>query len=278
MEGLFGQGKTPAQKMKEYQRGIKKSVREMERERTNLERQEKKLMADIKKEAKEGRMDSAKIMAKDLVRTRGYIKKMFKMKSHMEAISLRLTTMQSSQQMVRMGTRAADPTRSLTAERALPPDPRTAQAQSMKGITKIMGRMNAKMNMPQIQKIMMEFEKQNEVMGMKEEMMDDAMDDAFADDADSEEARSSLLTAASGAGRTSSGAHRAQTRARCLAPTPILDPTLCAGGQHPGQHLCGARRRGHSGDCGHADCECLRSSTINNSPAGGGGSSGGRRR
>ena len=36
MEGLFGQGKTPAQKMKEYQRGIKKSVREMERERTNL--------------------------------------------------------------------------------------------------------------------------------------------------------------------------------------------------------------------------------------------------
>merc|ERR1719321_1948617 len=47
-------------------------------------------------------------------------------------------------------------------------------AQSMRGITRIMGRMNAKMNMPQIQKIMMEFEKQNEVMGMKEEMMDDA--------------------------------------------------------------------------------------------------------
>jgi len=159
MDNLFGMGKTPAQKMKEYQRGIKKSVREMDRERTHLERQEKKLMADIKKEAKEGRMESAKVMAKDLVRTRGYIKKMFKMKSHMEAISLRLTTMQSSTQM----------------------------AQSMKGITKIMGRMNAKMNLPQIQKIMMEFEKQNEIMGMKEEMFDDAMSDAFADDEDSEE-------------------------------------------------------------------------------------------
>ena len=87
--------------MREYQRSIKKSVREMDRERTTLERQEKKLMADIKKEAKEGRMDSAKIMAKDLVRTRNYIKKMHKMKSHMEAISLRLTTMASSAQMVR---------------------------------------------------------------------------------------------------------------------------------------------------------------------------------
>ena len=34
----------------------------------------------LKKEAKAGRNESAKIMAKDLVRTRGYIKKMFKMK------------------------------------------------------------------------------------------------------------------------------------------------------------------------------------------------------
>jgi len=145
--------------MKGYQRSIKKSVREMDRERTTLERQEKKLMADIKKEAKAGRNETAKIMAKDLVRTRGYIKKMFKMKSHMEAISLRLTTMQSSQQM----------------------------AHSMKGVTKIMGKMNAKMNLPQIQMIMQEFEKQNEMMGMKEEMMEDAMDDAFADDEDEEE-------------------------------------------------------------------------------------------
>ena len=98
---LFGQGKTPAEKMKEYNRNIKRSIREMDRERTQLERQEKKLMTDIKKEAKEGRVDSAKIMAKDLVRTRNYIKKMYKMKSHMEAVSLRLQTMQSSAQMVR---------------------------------------------------------------------------------------------------------------------------------------------------------------------------------
>ena len=99
---LFGAGKTPQEKIKEYGRQIKRSIRDMDRERGALERQEKKLMTDIKKEAKEGRVDSAKIMAKDLVRTRGYIKKMYKMKSHMEAVSLRLQTMQSSAQMVRL--------------------------------------------------------------------------------------------------------------------------------------------------------------------------------
>jgi len=145
--------------MKEYKRNIQKSVRELDRERNSLERQEKKLMADIKKEAKAGRNDTAKIMAKDLIRTRGYIKKMYKMKSHLEAISLRLTTMQTTNQM----------------------------ATSMKQVSKVMGKMNKQMNLPKIQEIMMNFEQENEKMAVKEEMMDDAMDDAFADDEDEDE-------------------------------------------------------------------------------------------
>ena len=120
MELLFGKQKTPGDQIKEYNRSIKKSIRELDRERTALERQEKKLMGDIKKAAKDGHMDSAKIMAKDLVRTRSYIKKMYKMKSHMEAVSLRLQTMSSSQQM----------------------------AQCMKGVTKAMGMMNRKVCTP----------------------------------------------------------------------------------------------------------------------------------
>ena len=116
MDFLFGKQKTPAERVKEYNRQIKKSIRELDREKAQLERQEKKLMSDIKKAAKDGHMDSAKIMAKDLVRTRGYIKKMMKMKSHMEAVSLRLMTMSSSASM----------------------------AQAMKGVTKAMGAMNRK--------------------------------------------------------------------------------------------------------------------------------------
>ena len=44
------------------------------------------------------------------------------------------------------------------------------------------------MNLPEIQRIMMEFEKQSEIMEMKEEMMDDAIDSAM-DDGDDEAER-----------------------------------------------------------------------------------------
>uniref|UniRef100_A0A7N5K2Z9 Charged multivesicular body protein 2a n=1 Tax=Ailuropoda melanoleuca TaxID=9646 RepID=A0A7N5K2Z9_AILME len=43
------------------------------------------------------------------------------------------------------------------------------------------------LKLPQIQKIMMEFEKQSEIMDMKEEMMNDAIDDAMGDEEDEEE-------------------------------------------------------------------------------------------
>lgn len=43
------------------------------------------------------------------------------------------------------------------------------------------------MNLPQIQRILQEFEKQSEVMDMKEEVMNDAMDDAMEDEGDEEE-------------------------------------------------------------------------------------------
>merc|ERR1712209_244105 len=76
--------------------------------------------------AKQGQMDAVKIMAKDLVRTRRYVKK-------------------------------------------------------------AMGSMNKQMKLPEIQKIMMEFEKQSEIMDMKGEMMEDAIDDVMGDEDDEEE-------------------------------------------------------------------------------------------
>ena len=59
-------------------------------------------------------------------------------------------------------------------------------AQAMRGVTKAMMVMNKRMNLPQMQRIMMEFEKQSEVMEMKEEMMSDTMDDAFEEEGEEE--------------------------------------------------------------------------------------------
>lgn len=48
---------------------------------------------------------------------------------------------------------------------------------SMKGATSLLGSMNRQMNLPALQRIAMEFEKENDIMDQRQEMMDDAIDD-----------------------------------------------------------------------------------------------------
>lgn len=50
-----------------------------------------------------------------------------------------------------------------------------------------MANMNRQLNLPQIQKILHEFEKQSEIMDMKEEMINEHIDDAMEDEGDEEE-------------------------------------------------------------------------------------------
>lgn len=159
MDLLFGRRKTPEELLRQNQRALNRAMRELDRERQKLETQEKKIIADIKKMAKQGQMDAVRIMAKDLVRTRRYVQKFVLMRANIQAVSLKIQTLKSNNSM----------------------------AQAMKGVTKAMGTMNRQLKLPQIQKIMMEFERQAEIMDMKEEMMNDAIDDAMGDEDDEEE-------------------------------------------------------------------------------------------
>jgi len=124
-----------------------------------MEGQEKKLIADIKKAAKDNQMDSVRIMAKDLVRTRRYVKKFILMKANIQAISLKVQTLKSQNSM----------------------------ATAMRGVTRALQSMNRQMNLPQISRIMQEFEKQSEIMDMKEDMMNEVIDDAMGDEEEEEE-------------------------------------------------------------------------------------------
>jgi charged multivesicular body protein 2A len=147
---------TPEEKMREYKRNLDRTIRDLEKERGRLETQQKKLQTDMKKAAKAGQMESVKIMAKDMVRSRHYALKFGRMKTQIQAVALRLQTMSSTAQM----------------------------AKAMTGVTKAMRSMNRGLNLPAMQGIMREFERQNELMGMKEDMMADAIDEAMeeADD------------------------------------------------------------------------------------------------
>uniref|UniRef100_A0A8D8PD63 Charged multivesicular body protein 2a n=1 Tax=Culex pipiens TaxID=7175 RepID=A0A8D8PD63_CULPI len=159
MEWLFGKRMTPDEMMRKNQRALNKAMRDLDREKMKMEQQEKKIIADIKKLAKENQMDAVKIMAKDLVRTRRYVRKFMLMKANIQAVSLKIQTLKSQ----------------------------NAMGEAMKGVTKAMSNMNRQLNLPQIQKILHEFEKQSEIMDMKEEMINDAMDDAMEDEGDEEE-------------------------------------------------------------------------------------------
>ncbi|CAD6884925.1 unnamed protein product [Tilletia caries] len=156
IESLFGRAKTPAERLREHQRSLQKAVRELDRERSKLEQQDKKLIMDIKKAARDGQMGACKVMARDLVRTRRHVQKFVQMRTQLQAVSLRIQTLRSNQQM----------------------------AEAMRGATRAMGMMNRSMNLPAIQRIMRDFERETQTMDMKEEMMGDAVDEAMDEDAD----------------------------------------------------------------------------------------------
>ena len=59
--------------------------------------------------------------------------------------------------------------------------------QSMKGATVLLGSMNRQMNLPALQRIAMEFERENDVMDQRQEMMDEAIDEATGMEGEEEE-------------------------------------------------------------------------------------------
>lgn len=138
---------------------MERTQRELDREKRKLETQEKKLIADIKRSAKNGQVTAAKVQAKDLVRTKNYIQKFDNMKTQLQAISLRIQAVRSSDQMTR----------------------------SMREATILLAGMNRSMNLPQLQRISMEFEKQNDLMDQRQEFMDESIDNVMGDELDEDE-------------------------------------------------------------------------------------------
>lgn len=155
-EALFGRTVTPAERLRQHLRSLQRAQRELERERTKLETQEKKLTADIRRNARQGQMAACKVMARDLVRTRRSIHKFYQMSTQLQAVGLRMQTLRSTQQM----------------------------AETMRGASRALGTMNKSMNIVAVQKILQEFERESGAMDMKDEIMNDTVEDAIGIDED----------------------------------------------------------------------------------------------
>ena len=153
-----------SEQLRNNKRVIQRAIREMDRERAALEREKQKLERDIKKLAAQNETAAVRVMAKDLVRTRQYISKFYVMRSNLQSLSLQMQTMKTSHDMgVAMGK-----------------------------MTKAMKRMNKKMNATTINKIVREFEVENEKAQLTEEMMGDAISEAF-DDGETEEEEEKIV-------------------------------------------------------------------------------------
>ncbi|XRA97993.1 vacuolar protein sorting-associated protein 2-like protein [Pycnococcus provasolii] len=159
MEWLFGKRKTPAELLRENKRMLDKAIRELDRERTGLQNQEKKLVVEMKKMAKQGQIPAVKVMAKSMVRNRAAVHKLYGLKSQLQGVSLKVQTLKSTQ----------------------------AMGDAMRGVTKVMGVMNKQLNLPALTGIMREFERQNERMDMTSEVMGDALDEAFDEEGEEDE-------------------------------------------------------------------------------------------
>mmetsp|Transcript_13485 Transcript_13485/g.16916 ORF Transcript_13485/g.16916 Transcript_13485/m.16916 type:complete len:193 (-) Transcript_13485:436-1014(-) len=133
-------------------------MRSMDREIRNIQAAEKKSEAECQKLAKQGRIDACKIIAKEIYRTRATINRMYQNKAQMNSISMQLTTQAS---LVRA-------------------------AGSMKRSSDVMAAMNKLVNVPQLQKTMIEMQREMQRAGLIDDMVNDAMESLDGDEIEEE--------------------------------------------------------------------------------------------
>lgn len=199
--------------LRENQRLLNRAMRELDRERQKLEQQEKKIIADIKKMAKQGQMVGTKTAFFFWLDGQNILKLMLfefppgRREDHGQRFGPHPALRQEVhpdesehpscqpedtdaqvQQQHGSGHERGDQGHGHHEQTGLPGE---ALAQEAAGERLVLTRRVSvfpQLKLPQIQKIMMEFEKQSEMMDMKEEMMSDAIDDAMGDEED-EDAR-----------------------------------------------------------------------------------------
>jgi hypothetical protein len=160
MSGFAGKGGTPKNLARDVRRTTSKSQREITREIEALNRQEKNLISEIKKAAKQSNASGAKIYAKQLAQLRTSRTRLQQMQTQVGAIGMQATTM-------------------------------AAQAGAMQAVantTAVIQSVNAQVNPQQTAATMAAFQRQMQIMDMNTEALDEFLDDAFDDDEVEEEA------------------------------------------------------------------------------------------
>ena len=143
--------KTPQEIAKENRRIVAKSLRHLERERGKLEREEPKILNDIKKLAPKGLHGPAKVRAKDLARLRNQVSQLYILGSQLKGINMQLASVSGN----------------------------AAVMEALQKSTQAISAVEGSMSIKDIMNMCKEYSKESEKLGMKQEMMGDAMEEVL---------------------------------------------------------------------------------------------------
>lgn len=156
---FFGDPPTIQQVIVRKKLDLEQLMRQFERERNRNSREQQKMVPEMKRMARDGQMSAVKLQARSMRRLQKQNEQLVKARVQMQAICIQLDSMRTTHELSR----------------------------SMYSAMRVMRGMNHALNLESTQRMMHEFERQNEMMAIKNEAMDDAISDAMEDSDDEEE-------------------------------------------------------------------------------------------
>ncbi|KAK4358670.1 hypothetical protein RND71_020899 [Anisodus tanguticus] len=182
----------PQQLLRDWQRRLRQECRNIERQIRDIQREEKNVQKAIKEAAKRNDMASGKALAKEIVRSKRIVNRLYENKAQLNSISMHLgETVDMIKALlhllyIHIPTRKVAPIRIYAARQ---PDIDAAIARPVGHLSKsaeVMKLVNNLMKAPEVAMTMQEFSKEMTKAGVMEEMVNDAVDSAL-DSVDMEE-------------------------------------------------------------------------------------------
>ncbi|XP_014677763.1 PREDICTED: charged multivesicular body protein 3-like [Priapulus caudatus] len=148
--GLFGKshGKDPKEQVDEWTRNLRKEGRQLDRQIRGIQREEQKAKRSLKEAAKKGDKDVCVILAKELVRSRKAVNRIYASKAQINSVVM---SMKSQLAIIKI---------SGTIEKS----------------TEVMNSMQALVKLPEINATMQAMSKEMMKAGIIEEMLEDTME------------------------------------------------------------------------------------------------------
>ncbi|XP_050294155.1 charged multivesicular body protein 3 [Anthonomus grandis grandis] len=161
--GLFGKSeRNPKDMVNEWNHKLRKEGYQLDRQITSIKREEEKVKRSLKEAAKKGDKDTCTILAKEIIRARKAINKIYTSKAHLNSVMLQMKNQLATLRV----------------------------AGSLQKSTEVMQAMQTLIRVPEVARTMQDMSKEMMKAGIIEEMLDETFED-IEDSEEMEEAAQS---------------------------------------------------------------------------------------